>query len=128
MPKSQELGYLQQEILKHFFTCREKTETVSHISKQVKSLQPAVFRSIASLIKQGYLVKEKDIKNVEKYLRLTPKGVRHVRDPSWVLDWRSFKTYDEQQVRPSFLIQLLLEVIRDADKRTCYSIRLLNTY
>lgn len=59
-------------------------------------------------------MKEKDNKNVEKYLRLTPKGVACAALLGVTLE--KLKTY-EQQGRPLFSMQLLLEVIRDADKK-----------
>jgi DNA-binding MarR family transcriptional regulator len=70
---TEQLSELQQRILKHFFGCTEKTDTVSHISKEINSLQPAVFRSVDSLIKDGYLVKEKR-SDGEKIVKLTDKG------------------------------------------------------
>ena len=68
-----QLSELQQRILKHFFACTEKTDTVSHISKEINSLQPAVFRSVNSLIKDNYLEKERK-SGGEKIVKLTDKG------------------------------------------------------
>ncbi len=68
-----QLSDLQQRILKHFFRCSQKMDTVSHISKEINSLQPAVFRSVESLIKDGYMVKEKR-SDGEKIVKLTDKG------------------------------------------------------
>jgi DNA-binding MarR family transcriptional regulator len=71
---SQQLSDLQQKILKHTIECTERNESVSHISKELNSLQPAVFRSIKSLIKEGYVKKETDYTGREKLLSLTGKG------------------------------------------------------
>jgi hypothetical protein len=77
----QELGELQKQILKHFFLCKdERPESVSHIAKELKVLQPSVYRSIDLLIKEKYVLKEDDFtrrsgqKYVEKDLILTGKG------------------------------------------------------
>ena len=43
------LGNFEQKILRHLFECKEKDESASHISRQLDTLQPAVFRSIKSL-------------------------------------------------------------------------------
>ncbi|PWU79205.1 MAG: hypothetical protein DLM72_18665 [Candidatus Nitrosopolaris wilkensis] len=67
-----QLSELQQRTLKHFFGCTERTDTVSHISKEINSLQPAVFRSVDSLIKDGCLVKETRCDG--KIVKLTDKG------------------------------------------------------
>lgn len=71
---TEQLSDLQQKILKHFFECTVKNDTVSHISKEINSLQPAVFRSINSLIKENYLVKEKRAADGERIVKLTEKG------------------------------------------------------
>lgn len=77
----QELGILQKEILKHFFICKDKRpESVSHITKVLRVLQPSVYRSVDLLIKQKYVLKEKEFsrksgqKYVEKDLIVTGKG------------------------------------------------------
>jgi DNA-binding MarR family transcriptional regulator len=77
MPQSdlkQRLSDLQQKILEHSIECKERNESVSHISRELNALQPAVFRSIDSLIEEGYVKKEKDYTGREKLLRLTDKG------------------------------------------------------
>lgn len=68
-------------ILKHFFECDNVTpEGASHISKSINLLQPSVHRSVSSLIKNKYLVKEngwtrkKGKKSFEKALYVTDKG------------------------------------------------------
>ena len=68
------LGELQQKILRHFFECKEKNESASHISRELDTLQPAVFRSIKSLINDGYLTKGEGYRGGEKPINLTPKG------------------------------------------------------
>ena len=68
------LGRLQQKILRHFFECKEKDESASHISRELDTLQPAVFRSIKSLISEGYLTKVEGYRGGEKLINLTPKG------------------------------------------------------
>lgn len=75
------LGKAQEKILKHFFECEIiAPEGVSHISKSVNLLQPSVHRSVSSLIKNKYLVKEdgrtrkKGRKSFEKALYVTDKG------------------------------------------------------
>jgi DNA-binding MarR family transcriptional regulator len=68
------LSDLQQKILKHSIECKERNESVSHISRELNALQPAVFRSVDSLIEEGYVEKEKDYTGREKLLRLTEKG------------------------------------------------------
>jgi hypothetical protein len=76
-----ELGALQKQILRHFFLCKEnKPESVSHITKALRVLQPSVYRSVDLLIKEKYLLKEKEFsrksgqKYVEKDLIVTGKG------------------------------------------------------
>src|SRR5215211_6029767 len=71
---TRQLSDLQQKILKHTIECTEKNESVSHISKELAALQPAVFRSIKSLIEEGYLKKERQYTEREKLLSLTEKG------------------------------------------------------
>ena len=75
------LGKVQEKILKHFFQCDIVIpEGVSHIAKSINLLQPSVHRSVSSLIKNKYLVKENDRyrKNgkmyFEKALFVTDKG------------------------------------------------------
>jgi DNA-binding MarR family transcriptional regulator len=75
------LGKAQEKILKHFFECDIIVpEGVSHISKSINLLQPSVHRSVSSLIKNKYLVKEKGRtrkkgkKSFEKALYVTDKG------------------------------------------------------
>jgi DNA-binding MarR family transcriptional regulator len=75
------LGKAQEKILKHFFQCDIVTpEGVSHIAKSINLLQPSVHRSVSSLIKNKYLVKEngRNRKNgkmyFEKALYVTDKG------------------------------------------------------
>jgi DNA-binding MarR family transcriptional regulator len=73
----EQLSELQQKILKHFFECSSEKETVSHISKQINALQPAVFRSVSSLIRDKYVIKKGGKDNTggaEKVLSLTEKG------------------------------------------------------
>src|ERR671923_315750 len=78
----QELGELQKQILKHFFVCKEdkRPESVSHIAKELKALQPSVYRSVDLLVKEKYVLKEDDFtrksgqKYVERDLILTEKG------------------------------------------------------
>ena len=74
LPTTEQLSDLQQKILKHILECKEKNESVSHISKKLGTLQPAVFRSIKSLIEEGYLKKEREYTEREKLLSLTEKG------------------------------------------------------
>jgi hypothetical protein len=76
-----ELGELQKQILKHFFICKDnRPESVSHITKALRVLQPSVYRSVDLLIKEKYLLKEKEFsrksgqKYVEKDLIVTGKG------------------------------------------------------
>jgi hypothetical protein len=78
----QELGELQKQILKHFFLCKEdkRPESVSHIAKELRVLQPSVYRSVDLLVKEKYLLKEDDFtrksgqKYVERDLIVTGKG------------------------------------------------------
>jgi DNA-binding MarR family transcriptional regulator len=74
-PSPQEqLSNLQQKILKHIVECTHKNESVSHISRELNTLQPAVFRSVKSLIEEGYVKKEGDYTGRKKLLSLTEKG------------------------------------------------------
>jgi predicted transcriptional regulator len=75
------LGEAQEKILKHFFECDIITpEGVSHISKSISLWQPSVHRSVSSLIKNKYLIKEnkrtrkKGKMSFEKALYVTDKG------------------------------------------------------
>jgi DNA-binding MarR family transcriptional regulator len=69
-----QLSDLQQKILKHVVECTDKNESVSHVSRELNTLQPAVFRSIKSLINEGYVKKEGDYTGNIKLLSLTEKG------------------------------------------------------
>jgi hypothetical protein len=77
-----ELGEVQKQILKHFFLCKEnkRPESVSHIAKELRVLQPSVYRSVDLLIKEKYLLKDNDFtrksgqKYVERDLIVTGKG------------------------------------------------------
>jgi hypothetical protein len=71
---SYELGELQQKILKHFFSCEEKAESVNHLSSVLNVVQPAVFKSVNLLIKDMYLVKDSKYKDGKKALFVTDKG------------------------------------------------------
>jgi DNA-binding MarR family transcriptional regulator len=69
------MGELQQNIIKHLFECKnEGVESVSHISRALKALQPAVHRSVKVLEKEGYVVKEKEYDGGVKGVALTSKG------------------------------------------------------
>ena len=70
----EQLSNLQQKILKHIVECTQKNESVSHVSRELNTLQPAVFRSIKSLIEEGYVKKEGDYTGRKKLLSLTEKG------------------------------------------------------
>ena len=79
----QELGEVQKQILKHFFVCKKENkrpESVSHIAKELRVLQPSVYRSVNLLIKEKYLLKENEFtrksgqKYVERDLIVTGKG------------------------------------------------------
>ena len=77
------LSNVQEKILKHFFECSiVAPESVSHISESIKLLQPSVHRSVSSLIKHKYLVKDKKPirsgkgrMSFEKALYVTDKGI-----------------------------------------------------
>ena len=91
----QELGEVQKQILKHFFVCKEnkRPESVSHIAKELRVLQPSVYRSVNLLIKEKYLLKENEFtrksgqKYVERDLIVTGKGARRC-----LLYWESQMT------------------------------------
>jgi DNA-binding MarR family transcriptional regulator len=71
----EQLGQLQQDIIKHIFECKnEGVESVSHISRALNALQPAVHRSVKALEKDGYLIKEKQYTGRVKGVTLTSKG------------------------------------------------------
>jgi hypothetical protein len=68
-------GELQERILKHFFDCKDDIpESVNHISHILGVVQPAVFKSVSLLIKEGYLVKDPEYKDGKKVLLVTDKG------------------------------------------------------
>jgi hypothetical protein len=77
------LSNVQEKILKHFFECSTVApESVSHISESIKLLQPSVHRSVDSLIRDKYLVKNnkpirsgKGKMSFEKALYVTDKGI-----------------------------------------------------
>jgi hypothetical protein len=70
-----ELGEVQQKILRHFFDCKDKQpESVSHISKSLRILQPSIYRSVDLLIKEHYLIKEGKYARGGKELIVTEKG------------------------------------------------------
>jgi hypothetical protein len=72
----------QGKILWHLFECDiVAPESVSHISKSIRLSQPSVHRSVSSLIKNKYLVKDnkpmrsgKGKMSFEKALYVTDKG------------------------------------------------------
>jgi DNA-binding MarR family transcriptional regulator len=77
------LSNAQEKILRHFFECNiVAPESVSHIAESIKLLQPSVHRSVSSLIKNKYLVKDKKAirsgkgkMSFEKALYVTDKGI-----------------------------------------------------
>jgi DNA-binding MarR family transcriptional regulator len=72
------LGDLQQNILKHIFTCKSKAENTTHIAKSLGRTQPTVRKSVESLIKEGYMIGKQKHKRSEKVLELTYKGAASV--------------------------------------------------
>ena len=71
----QQLGELQQKILKHIFNCASDSENVSHIAKAIGLKQPTVYESIQSLIKDRFLQSKKQVhRRGERILQVTHKG------------------------------------------------------
>jgi len=119
---TQQLSDLQQKILKHTNECTEKNESVSHISKELGALQPAVFRSIESLIEKGYLKKERDYTGREKLLSLTEKGaavgflLADIRQKFWHQEWEKLNESLEKKMNESNLhspLQQLLSFLKE---------------
>ena len=110
----EKLSILQQQILKHFFNCKQEMENVSHISKEVNALQPAVFRSIQSLIDDGYIVKESSSTHGEKSVRLTDKGAA-----TGLLLGASYDKVENylKESRVASGLQLLVELFKEQDNR-----------
>lgn len=81
----QKLGPLQQQILKHFFMCQRKVESINHISGSLGAKGPSVSRSVSSLIKEKYLAVDREKESLlkreagskffEKSLYVTDKGM-----------------------------------------------------
>ena len=71
----QQLGELQQKILKHIFNCTADSENASHIAKALGLKQPTVYESIQSLIKDRFLQSIKQVhRRGERVLQVTHKG------------------------------------------------------
>jgi hypothetical protein len=114
----EQLSSLQQKILKHFFECAAIEETVSHISKEINALQPAVFRSISSLINEKYLIKEKGGSGVEKVIKLTEKG--SAAAVILGVKYDKFEKYSYKQKTSSsssHQLQMLLNLIKEPEKK-----------
>ena len=115
---SEQLSSLQQKILKHFFECAAIEETVSHISKEINTLQPAVFRSINSLINEKYLIKERGGSGVEKVIKLTEKG--SAAAVILGVKYDKFEKYSYKQKTSSLFshqLQMLLNLVKEPDKK-----------
>ncbi len=76
---NEQLGNLQQEILKHIFEC-DKIETVSHLARSLKRKQPTIFKSVQLLHKFNYLESKLNTRyytpgGKEREIAATEKGV-----------------------------------------------------
>ena len=81
-------------------------------------MQPAVFRSIKSLINDGYLTKGEGYRGGEKPINLTPKGAasRHC----WVRR-KQFENYiNKNSNNPLSDLQIFLNSIRAPGKQDFY--------
>jgi DNA-binding MarR family transcriptional regulator len=119
-----ELGEVQKQILKHFFLCKEnkRPESVSHIAKELRVLQPSVYRSVDLLIKEKYLLKENDFtrksgqKYVEKNLILTEKGAAAAVILGGTFD--EFENYFKRQRHPDIeILQFIKRIYKTSEKR-----------
>jgi hypothetical protein len=71
----QQLGELQQKILKHIFNCASDSENVSHIANALGLKQPTVYESIKSLVENEFLQSKKQLhKRGKRILQVTHKG------------------------------------------------------
>jgi hypothetical protein len=112
----EQLSDLQQKILKHFFECPESNENISHISKEINALQPAVFRSIKSLIDNNYLMKHKEFTDGGKTVTLTEKGAAVA--VLLGISYDQVKNYLNKDPSPSlFNLHTLFDLIREPDKK-----------
>jgi hypothetical protein len=118
-----ELGELQIKILKHILSCDSPTETVSHISRNIDALQPAVFVSTKVLIEKGILAKKGDFsKGKKKKLILTDKGIatailagiKHRKLDEYIDSTEYRDEYDRQRHK---LFVTIMELIRVPARR-----------
>lgn len=109
-----ELGDLQQKILKHLIECQDNGESVSNVSKELQTLQPAVFRSIKYLIDNGYLTKDKRYRRGEKLVSLTSKGAAAA-----VMLGTTYKQFENFAKKKNSVsdLRLFLFYIRDPGKQ-----------
>jgi DNA-binding MarR family transcriptional regulator len=110
--------------LKHFFLCKEnkRPESVSHIAKELRVLQPSVYRSVDLLIKEKYLLKENDFtrksgqKYVEKNIILTEKGAAAAVILGGTFD--EFENYFKRQRQPDIeILQFIKRIYKTSEKR-----------
>lgn len=104
-------------------SCSSETETVSHISRNINALQPAVFVSTKTMTEKGILTKKgNSSRGAKKALILTDKGIaiailagiRH-RKLEEYLDSKEYRDeYDRQRHR---LFVTIMELIRTPTRR-----------
>ena len=101
---------------------KQKTRSVSHIAKELRVLQPSVYRSVDLLIKEKYLLKENDFtrksgqKYVEKNLILTEKGAAAAVILGGTFD--EFENYFKRQRHPDIeILQFIKRIYKTSEKR-----------
>lgn len=118
-----ELGELQIEILKHILSCDAQTETVSHISRNIDALQPAVFVSTKAMVEKGILTKKGNSKKgKKKELILTDKGIatailigiKHRKLAEYIKSTEYSDNYDRQRHK---LFVMIMGLVRTPARR-----------
>jgi DNA-binding MarR family transcriptional regulator len=116
-----ELGELQQRILKHIFECTSKSENASHIAKSLGLAQPTVFKSIKSLLQENYLESQQKAKRTEKTLTLTDKGAA----TAVVTLGATFDQFENHYKRQrhsdiQMMLQLIKRIFKTPEKRDLF--------
>ena len=114
----EKLGELQTKILKHMLSCPE-AETVSHISKELGALQPAVFRSVKPMIEEEMIEKMQYVATgVKKELVITEKGmaiaiingIKHEKLTEYLTKSGGYKDESDKELHDLFRILMQLNI------------------
>jgi hypothetical protein len=118
-----ELGELQIKILKHMLSCDSAADTVSHISRNINALQPAVFVSTKAMVEKGILTKKGNSpKGKKKELSITDKGIatailvgiKHRKLDEYIESTQYRDEYSRQRHK---LFIMIMELVRTPARR-----------